>query len=201
MRRFLGTRAIGVLFGLAAGLMAAGVMPAHATHVTLNPGDSGIVSIGEPVVIFGVVERGDVPAGGDFTHTYDFGFDMSGPGGVSVTPNFLEIGADILAGFDMFEGTVTGPGLPSGGLALIRDVDAQVPRINRIAADFAAVDTGGATPYTLTINGSLLPDVLVGNYTGNIAVTPLPGAALLFLSALGGLVVVRRYRRQDAAAA
>ena len=203
MARFPETRVVGVLLGLVMGLVvAAGSTPAHAVHITLNPGDSGIASIGEPVVIFGVVERGDAPPGGDFTHTYNFGFDVSGPGGVSATPNFLQVGTDApISGFDRFSGTVTGPGLPAGGVMLERDVAAQIPRINRIAANFAAMDTGSDTPYTLTIMGSLLPDVLIGNYTGNIGVTPLPGAALLFLSALGGLVVVRRYRQQDAAAA
>ena len=200
MPRFGSTRALGVLLGFATGFMAlVATTPAHAVHITLMPGDSGIAGIGEPVVIFGVVERGDVPPGGDFTHTYNFGFEVSGPGSIAATPNFLEIGAPI-AGFDEFNGRIEGPGLPAGGIELSRDGDAVIPRINRIAVDFAAMDTGGTTPYTLTIMGSLLPDVLIGNYTGNIGVTPLPGAALVLLSALGGLVAVRRYRRNAAAA-
>lgn len=206
MSRLGETRAIGALFGLAVGLAVA-VAPAHATHILLGPGDSGIAAIGEPIVIFGVVDANDVPApGGDFTHTYNFGFNIdpgpNGQGGVSATPNFLQIGSGApIAGFDMFQGVVTGPGLPAGGVALIRDEAAQIPRINRIAVEFAAVDTGSATPYQLTITGSLLPGVLVGNYTGDIGVTPLPAAALVLLSALGGLFAVRRRQAATATAA
>lgn len=206
MPRFAETRFIAAVIGLAAGLaVALGALPASAQLVVLNPGDSGIVRFGEPLVIFGVVQPSEVSApGGSFTHTYNFGFDIdppgSGDGAVSATPNFLAPNI----GFDMFAGNVMGPGLPAGGIDLIRDEAAQVPRINRIAVEFAATHTAddtNPTPYKLTISGSLLPGGTVGNYTGDINVTPLPGAVLVLLSALGGLVAVRRYRSQGAAAA
>jgi hypothetical protein len=201
--------------GLAVGLVALGQSgPASAFHIRLEatgadsdalvtrpvPAVPAIVEIGEPMNFFGEVEREDLGADRRFTHRFNFGVGLpagldQGPGGVSAVPNFLQIGGDFFAGFEEFEGLLTGPNL-GAGVPLERPLDPTLPREQRINVTFAAVDTAGATPYTVTITGQLLADAttLIGNYTGNIAVIPLPGALILFLTALGGLVIFR-YRR------
>jgi hypothetical protein len=202
--------------GLAVGLVALGQSgPASAFHIRLEatgpdadavvtrpvPPATPIVQIGEPMNLFGEVERADVGADRAFTHQFNFGVSLpegldQGPGGVSAIPNYLTIGGDFFAGFEEFEGVLTGPGLPTEGIELDRHGDTLIPRRQHLELNFAAIDTGGTTPYQLTITGELLADasVLIGNYTGNIAVIPLPGALILFLTALGGLAIFR-YRR------
>ncbi|MDX1539898.1 MAG: hypothetical protein R3349_00705 [Geminicoccaceae bacterium] len=203
MPRFGETRFLAALFGLAAGLVVAvGAQPASAQLVVLDPGDSGTTAIGTPLVLFGETDRPTLGDDGSFMHTFDFTVDLGGlPQGnafVSVTPNVLppdginNDGMTFLAGFQTFMGEVTGPG---GPFSLVRDGPPELPRSNTIAAEFAAMD---GDMFTLTITGTLLDSVLGGNYTGNIGVTPLPGAALVLLSALGGLVAVRRFRQNAA---
>ena len=222
------TRTIAARFGLAAGLATlAAAGPAAAVHIRVEAtGFDGvgqvvpdpergvtadtppIVELFEPLTIFGsvIAEEGENGTR-TFTHTYNFGFDTAGPAGASATPNVLVVDGSFQAGFDDFEGALTGPGI-DGVLALERPAgDVQTPRINRIAADFAALDTtdgvvpGNPTPYTLTITGSLLPNATSGVYGGNVGVVPLPGAAVLFLTALGGLAFFRRRNGAGAQAA
>jgi hypothetical protein len=201
--------------GLAVGLVALGHSgPASAFHIRLEatgadsvadvtrPVDpvTPIVEIGEPMNFFGEVERADVGDDRMFTHRFNFGVNLpegleQGPGGVSAIPNYLTIGGEFFAGFEELGGVLTGPNL-DGEIELERHGEPLRPRRQHLELNFAAIDTGGATPYQLTITGELLADagVLIGNYTGNIAVIPLPGALILFLTALGGLAIFR-YRR------
>ena len=105
----------------------------------------------------------------------------------------------VQAGFAEFEAFLTGPTI-TGQLDLTRMDplgDPDEPRRQTIAASFAAIATGTTTPYTLTIFGRLFEGVSAANYSGNVAVVPLPGAAALFLTALGGLAFARRYRRRE----
>ena len=178
-----------------------------------------IAIIGDPLSFFGEVERVDTPDL-TFTHRFDFGVTLppgpcaspggsvtQGPGGVSATPNLLEFGGTFFAGFAGFEGLLEWTGdpaespLPPGGIQLFRDAPPLTPRFQRISAEFAGIDTGEATPYRLTVTGRLLEDatVAIGGYVGNIAVVPLPGAIVLFLTALGGLAIFR-FRRSGSAA-
>jgi hypothetical protein len=214
--------------GLAIGLTALGHSgPASATHIRLEahgaivdavvtiptPPVPPIAVIGDPLSFVGEIEREDTPDL-TFTHRYDFGVILppglaQGPGGVSATPNFLELRGEFQAGFAGFEGLLEWTGdpaespLPAGGIQLFRDAPPLTPRFQRISADFAAIDTGGATPYRLTITGMLLEgaSVTIGGYVGNIAVIPLPGAIVLFLTALGGLAIFRFRRSSSSASA
>jgi len=205
------TRNLGTVLGLAAGLailVAAG--PASAVHIELRAegttgvgqvvpdpdegvtaGTPAIVDLGDPLILFGRIVNEPAPSPNvTFTHTYNFGFDATGPAGASATPNVLEVAGSIQAGFAEFEAFLTGPTI-SGQLDLTRMDPATSPRRQTIAANFAAIDTGTTTPYTLTIFGRLFSGVTAANYTGNIGVVPLPGAAVLFLTAcLSALALV-----------
>lgn len=221
-------RTTSTALGLAAGIAVFTVAhPASAVHIRLDargpdatasvvepvPPVPAILALGEPMNLFGEVKAEDL-GGGTFTHRYNFGVDLpagvDGIGGASATPNILEFAGNVTAGFEGFRGTVNWTGdpaddpLPPGGVELVRDETPVVPREQTIVASFAAIDTEGETPYRLTIAGELLSEesVLIGNYTGNMAVVPLPGAALLFLTGLGGLFFARHHwqRQREAAA-
>jgi hypothetical protein len=209
--------------GLAVGVSVLGYHgPASAAHILLRasgpddtasvidpvPPEPAISVIDEPLILFGDLRR---ELGSTFVHRFNFGVDLpadfaEAPGGVSAVANYLEIISDgtliPTAGFERFEGVLTGPNLPAGGLVL--DAHGDVPGQQHLTIGFAAIDTGGATPYQLTITGDLLDvaTVAAGNYSGNISVVPLPGAIVLFLTALGGLAIFRFRRRSgDTAAA
>jgi hypothetical protein len=197
--------------GLAVGVTVLGYHgPASAAHILLRasgpddtasvidpvPPEPAIAVIGEPLILFGDLRR---ELGTSFVHRFDFGVDLptdlaEAPGGVSAIANFLQVAGDFTAGFQTFMGVLRGPNLPDEGILL--DAHGLVPGQQHLELMFAAIDTGGATPYQLTITGELLAaeTVVAGNYTGNISVVPLPGALILFLTALGGLAIFR-YRR------
>ena len=214
------TRNLSTVLGLAAGLaILAAAGPASAIHIELRAegttgvgqvvpdpdegvtaGTPAVVDLGDPLILFGRIVNDPAPTPNvTFTHTYNFGFDAAGPAGASATPNVLTVDSTVQAGFAEFEAFLTGPTI-TGQLDLTRMDplgDPDEPRRQTLAARFAAIDTGGTTPYTLTVFGQLFLGASAGNYTGNIGVVPLPGAAALFLTALGGLAFARRYRRRE----
>jgi hypothetical protein len=197
--------------GLAVGLVALGhSAPASAAHILLratgadadafvitDPPAAPVAEIREPVILFGDLRRA---VGTSFVHRFDFGVEAPGPGefpgAVSLNPNRLFQLGVVAAGFSDFEATLFGPDLGADGVDLARIGPTLDPRENVIEAAFAAIDTSEELLYRLVVTGTLSPTAEAGNYSGNISVIPLPGAVVLFLTALGGLAIIR-FRRSS----
>lgn len=136
---------------------------------------------------------------GTFDNDFLFTLDTPAPRGAA---DVIEI--ELLPTFEIDQFTVslfeadtsagpppvaTGPALGSQDSSLIFP-----PDTHGAVLAFPALDVGS---YILNVTGSAIGGQ-GGSYAGNIALAPLPGAALVLASALIGLAAVRRYRRNDA---
>jgi hypothetical protein len=153
-------------------LMAIAFLAARPAAATLiGPGGSGVVSPQDPVSFFAEIDR--QTQGATFTHTFNFGFSVTGP----ATAQIVEI-VDLLS----LNGLLEGPSF-AGVLPVTRAT----------AVLFAAIDTGGTTPYVLTIMGRLLDPVPTGTYSGvvRLATVPEPAIEWLLLAAVAVLSALR----------
>lgn len=139
---------------------------------------------GDVGVVTGLVTG---PGGTQFTHDFLFATDnpLGGTtGGASATDNQL-----VVSGFNVFDLTnlryvlfeqgdpdpvdTTPPFVLSPGTVILSGLQA-------------------ATTYIFRVKGEVVAGFSGGNYTGDIAIVPLPAAALLFGTALVGLAWIRR---------
>jgi hypothetical protein len=126
-----------------------------------------------------------------FVGTYMFSLFTSGPNPV---PASSTSGASLSADLTALSAGLTGPGLPAApGLAVNIGGNA-LGSFNNLTEAFTGLT------WSRTLNGIVgLPTFLHGktleftlNGTAQLAAVPLPGAALLFLSGLSGLAMVRK---------
>lgn len=126
-----------------------------------------------------------------FVGTYMFSLFTSGPNPV---PASSTSGASLSADLTALSAGLTGPGLPAApGLAVNIGGNA-LGSFNNLTEAFTGLT------WSRTLNGIVgLPTFLQGktleftlNGTAQLAAVPLPGAALLFLSGLSGLAMVRK---------
>jgi hypothetical protein len=133
------------------------------------------LSLGDGAVVFGSAPKGTM------THVVFFETAKAGTAQISATPNSLgsifDLSGLAYTVFDAATNAVVGSASASSILSFAAAA----------GGDYFVVFAGNASGQ------------LGGNYTGNVALTPIPGAVLLLGPALAGLGYVGYRRRQSAA--
>ena len=160
------TTSVGTVIALAAAVSA---WSADANAAIIN----SVLNVPGSVSINRTSGAGNLPTSGLFSDTWNVNVTGSG-GGTTVV---VDIDAPPLSQIDNFQAVLTGPG-PIGPISVTS------------AQSFAAI-TG---LYSIAISGSIPRGTINAQYAGNFNVVPLPGAALLFGTAIAGLAWMRRRR-------
>jgi len=172
---------------VAAGIALVGTAEAAVQIVTVNGTNASATydssfNVGDGGIVFGSKVNS-----GAFTHEVYFTVDTNAVGGVTSTPNTLQLGSLVL--FDVLGLTYQ---------VFDAGTNAAVSGIGTASSLLTFASTAGAD-YFVRFLGTAT-GALGGNYTANLsfAVTPIPGAILLIAPALAGLGFAGYRRRRTA---
>jgi hypothetical protein len=182
----MGIRSVFAGMALAIGTVFA--VPAWAAvDLAVLSGSTAVATLDQPLSIGdgGIIFGSSTDSGANLNHRVFFAVAENATANISATPNELSAGGTTWFDVDGLTYQVFDANTNAA-------VSGVVATANVLS--FAAL-AGGA--YYVDFDG-IVSGTLGGNYTGNIALTPIPGAILLLGPALAGLGYVGYRRKQTA---